>query len=150
MESGEWRVCYRTEGEGDGTTDPRSEDTRLAECLTVELVNPLGRTVGGDNDERVVLIVGLGNGWQHIEQGGARRDADNDRLVGGLSDAQGIEGCRTFVGDRVTGDVRTLVQVVYYRSIPTARTDHGIADAVSYKQGGEDVNTFVRGVHGDV
>ena len=98
--------------QGDGAAHPGGEDTGLPDSLSVELANPLGRAVGRDDDERLVLVERLGNGGCHVEHGCAAGDADHYGLVCGLGYAQGEEARRAFVSDRVARDVGTLVEVV--------------------------------------
>ena len=119
----------------DGAADKAAEGTRLWQRLAVELVNPLWRTVGTDNDEGLMLIPGLCDGGSQVEQCRATGDADNDGGVKGLHHAKGIETCRTLVGDGVALDVGTLVQIMDDGGIATARTNHSMTNAVGLEQG---------------
>ena len=126
-------TCERVDWQVDGLGYPGCEGSGLAQRLSVELVNPLGGAVGRDDDERLVLIVGLGHGGREVEQGRAAGDADDDRLVGGLGDAEGEESGGALVGDGVARDVGALVQVVHNGGIARAGADDGVADAVGHE-----------------
>ena len=64
-----------------------AEDTRLRECLPVQLVNPLQGTVGRNHHQRLVLIPSLSNCRNKIQQGGARCDTDCHRQARTLTHA---------------------------------------------------------------
>ena len=100
-------------GQGYGLTHKTSKGIRLGQRLTIQLIYPLLRAVGRNDDQGTLLIVGLGNSWCHIEQRRTRGNADNNRFVKRLRHSQGIETRRAFVGDGIALDVRALVEVVY-------------------------------------
>ena len=121
----------------DGTADKAAEGAWLRQRLTVELVNPLWRTVGTDYDEGLMLIPGLGDGGSQIEQRSATGDTDNDGGMESLHHAKGIKACRTLVGDGITLNAGTLVQIVDDGGIATTRTDHSMTNAVGLEQGSQ-------------
>ena len=94
-----------------------------------------------------MLIISLGNGWGEIQQGRTTGDTDDHGLLESLSHAQGIEARRTLVGDGVTRDVRALVEVMRDGRIPTARTDNGMTDTMSHKQGRQYIYMFFVAIH---
>ena len=112
----------------------------MAERLTIELIYPLGRAVGRNDDERLVLIVSLGYGRCQVEQRRAAGDTHHYRLVGGLRYAKGKETCGTLVGDGIARDVGALIEVVHDGRVAAAGTNNGVTDAVGYEQAGEDVD----------
>ena len=93
-------------------THEAAESVGLGQCLPVELVNPLRRTVGRDDDNTLMLIVSFSDGRRQIEQGCTTGDADDDGLVKSLRHTQSIETGTTLIRHRVARDVRALVQVV--------------------------------------
>ena len=90
-----------------------AEDTRLRECLPVQLVNPLQGTVGRNHHQRLVLIPSLSNCRNKIQQGCARRDTDRHRQASTLAHAQSIESCRTLIGYGMARDIGTLREIVH-------------------------------------
>jgi hypothetical protein len=62
-------------------SDEAPECIGLRKRLTVELVNPLLWTVGRDDYQRAMLVVGLSNGRSQIEQCRAAGDTDGDGLA---------------------------------------------------------------------
>ena len=131
----------------DGRSNEASESPRLQQRLTVELVNPLLRTVGGDHYEGHALIEGLGDGGREIEQCRPRRDADDRRQTRAQGHAQGVESRTALVGNGIARQRRTLAEVVDDRGIARARTDNGVADAVGDEQRRENIYVFLVRVH---
>ena len=74
-----------------GAADEAAKGARLRQRLTVELVNPLWRTVGTNDDERLMLVVSLSDGGRKVEQRRAAGDADDDGGMERLHHAEGIE-----------------------------------------------------------
>ena len=66
-------------GQRDGTFHETSEGIRLRQRLSVELVNPLRRTVGRNDYQRLFPIECLCHGRQKIEQCRARSDTNGNR-----------------------------------------------------------------------
>ena len=126
------------------------ERIRLRHGLSIELPNPLLRTVGTDDDQRPMLIPGFANSRCKIEQGRATGDADHDRLLQRLRHAQGIEARRALIGHGITGNLWTLIQIVHNGRIAAARTDHGVTNAVLHKQGRENIDVFFIAIHGSL
>ena len=52
----------------DALLHPRLQCSRLLQGLSVELAYPLRWTIGREDDEGLVLIVGLGSGRSHVDQ----------------------------------------------------------------------------------
>ena len=119
----------------------------LRQRLPVELVDPLRGTVGRNDHQRHMLIPGLCHGGGEIEQGSAGGDTYDYRLIELQRHAQGIEACRALVGDGITGDVGTFVQVVDNGRVATARADDGMTDAIRYEQHRQYVYFFLIAVH---
>ena len=137
-------------GQRDSLADKAAQGIGLRQRLTIQLVYPCCRAVGRHHYQAAVLVVGLGNGRQQVEQGRARRDAHHHRLIRALRHAQGIEARRALVGDGIAGDVGTLVQVMYDGSIAATWTDHRMTDSVLDKQGREDINIDFITIHDNI
>ena len=137
-------ICF---GQGDCPTHETAEGTGLRQRLTVELVNPRLGAVGTDNDERLVLIPSLSNGWGQVEQGRTAGDADDDRLVESLHHTEGIESRRPFVGNGIARDVGALVQVMDDGGIAAAWADDGVTNAVLDEQSRQLVDAFLIAIH---
>ena len=78
------RPSFPKEGnlrEGDGLADESSEGIGLWQRLSVELVNPLRRTVCGNRHEGDMLITGLSDGRCEIQEGRTTRDTHHHRLL---------------------------------------------------------------------
>ena len=71
----------------DGLAHKAPEGVGLWQSLTVELVYPLLRAVGGNDYYGLVLIVGLGHCRCHVEQGRTACHAHSHRIVSGLCHA---------------------------------------------------------------
>ena len=70
---------------------------RLAQRLTVVLVNPFRRAVSRHNHQRNMGIVGLGSCRRKVEQRSARGAHHSHRTPGLLCDAYGYVSCRALV-----------------------------------------------------
>ena len=133
--------------QGNCLADKMSEGIGLRQRLSIELVNPCLGTIGRNHHQGDVLIVSLGNGRSEIKQGGATGDTDNDRCFQALAHTECIEACRALIGNWITSDVRTLVEIMNDGGVAAARTDHRVTDAVSNKQGRKYVDVFFLAVH---
>ena len=80
-------------GQRDSLAHEASQRVRLWQRLSVQLVNPLWRTVGADDDDTCLLVVGFGHCRRKVQQGRAAGDADDDGLPGSLPHTKGIEAC---------------------------------------------------------
>ena len=79
--------------QGNGLTDEAAEGIGLWQRLAVELVNPLWRTIGRDDDERTMLIICLCHSRSEVQQRRTTGDTNGDWLSRGLRHTQGIETC---------------------------------------------------------
>ena len=131
----------------DGPLDESSQGIRLRQRLTIELVNPLRRTICRDHDQRPMLIPSFRNGRSKIQKGCARSDADDYRLFESLRHSQGIEARRAFISNGITGDIRTCRQIMHNRRITTAWADDGMTNAMSYEQCRQDVYMIFVAIH---
>ena len=104
--------------------------TRLRHRLSVELSDPGGGTVGRNHEDAPLAIGGFGGSGQCAQKGRTAGDADGDRFVERLREAQSGEGCRAFVGDGVTDELGAHFEVVGQGRIAIARRDHHVAEAV--------------------
>ena len=134
-------------GQGNSPAYEAAQGTGLRKRLTVELVNPCLWTVGTDNDERLVLVPGFGNGRSQVEQGRPAGDADGDRLVEGLHHAECVEARRPLVGDGVALYVGTLAEIMHDGRVATARADDGVTDTMSHEQSRQQVYVLFVRVH---
>ena len=97
-----------------------------------------------------MLIVSLGHGRGEVQQCRATGDTHYDGAFQSLRHAQGIEARTTLVGDGIALDLRTRVEVMHDGCIATARTHHGMTDAMSHEQGGQYVDVVFIAVHLDI
>ena len=119
----------------------------LGQSLTVELVDPLLRSVGCDDDERYVLTVSLCHSRSGVEQSRTRCDAYHGGALRVEGDAHGVERCRTLIGDGMAAYRAALVEVVHDGSIATARAHHRVRHPPFEEQRCEYVYVFLVAVH---
>jgi hypothetical protein len=97
----------------------------LRKSLPVELVNPLWRTVGRNNDKGYVAIAGLCHRWGKIEQRRARCDTNHHWLeVARERQANGIETSRALVCHGMTLYIARLIKVMNDGGVSAAWAHH--------------------------
>ena len=117
-------------GQADTEAGKTAEGALLRHRLSVELSDPGGGTVGRNHEDAPLAIGGFGGSGQCAQKGRTAGDADGDRFVERLREAQSGEGCRAFVGDGVTDELGAHFEVVGQGRIAIARRDHHVAEAV--------------------
>ena len=123
------------------------ESVGLRQRLTVELVNPLLRSVGSYDDERHMLVVSLCHSRSRVEQSRTRRDAYHCRTLRAESHAHSVERRRALVGDRVAAYCTTFAEVMHDGSIATARTNHSVCHSPFDEQRCQYVYVFLVAIH---
>ena len=119
----------------------------LWQCLSVQLVYPLLRSVGRNHYQRHVLIVSLSHSRCQVQQGSTRCNANHHWSVQHLSHTQCIESRTAFICHRIALDIRTLVQVVHDSRVATTRTNHCVSHSMSHQQAGQDIYVFLTAIH---
>jgi hypothetical protein len=110
------------------------QSIRLRKRLTIQLVDPLCRSVGRNHYERDLLIISLSYCRIKIEQCRTRSHTHYDRLITfSHRKSKSLEAGATFVGYRIASDVFTLVEIMNYGCISAARTHHSMANTMRYQ-----------------
>ena len=108
----------------------RAEDAPLLDRLRSTNAVQLGWPVGGGDDQRHPVEVGLDHAGKQFGDGGARGHQDQDRPTGGAGQAEGHEACRALVAPDVHPQPAGS-DGQGQRRRTRARRDHGISDAAT-------------------
>ena len=121
----------------------------LVDGLVVLLVDPLGGAVGGEDEQRHLLVEGLDHGRAKIHRGGARRADEAHGGTHPLGHAQGDIACRTLVVDDADGGLGVICQGESQRGRPAAGCNDEVAhtqfDAGLYCELDEEVHSAAHG-----
>ena len=133
--------------QGDSLPDKASEGIGLRECLTIELVYPLGRAIRRNHDQRHMLIISLCHSWSKVQQGCTAGDTDGDWLLQALAHAQGIEACRALIRHRIAFDIRTHIEIMHDGRISAPWAQHRMPDPMRHQQTGQYIYVLFIAIH---
>ena len=91
-------------GQADGFLHQRAEYAGLGQGLSVHLSYPGCRSVGGDDHQRYLAVIGLGHGGMQVQQGRAGGAADGSGPVVVQGKSQGEESGTAFVRHGIAGE----------------------------------------------